>query len=228
MLYLLLAACTGGPGKTVDCIDNGNCADGQACVEGVCADVDCLTSDDCPLENVCNATYECVTGCEDSDDCLAGFFCDAGQCAAEECEVAELDCSIGEVCNNGDCQDYPGQLCNTCSSDWDCGGGLCDVKELTEQTCDPIWGGCPNGQACGGFYTGDSCTTASQCNVSTYGGCDTLSGQCYDYLCYTGGCLPPCSGVGDTSCPAGFECVSDGGFGYVCAGDCWAYDQFKN
>jgi hypothetical protein len=227
VIALLMAACTGGPGSTIECVDNGNCLDGQACIEQICTDVDCLTSDDCSLENVCTEAYTCVPGCEDSDDCLAGFFCDAGQCAAEECEVSELDCAIGEVCNNGDCQDYPGQLCNTCTSDWDCGGGLCGVKDITETTCDPIWGGCNGNQACGGFYTGQTCSNASQCNVSAYGGCDTPTGQCYDYFCYEGACLPACNGANDTtSCPSGFECMSDG-ISWFCSGDCWAYDEYS-
>ena len=221
LIFGLLLACTGGPGKTIECVDNGNCPEGQACVEAACTDVECLTNNDCGLENVCTDDYACESGCEESDDCLAGYFCDDGECEAEECEVTELDCAIGEVCKNGNCKDYPGDLCNSCSSDLECGGGSCQAKEL-QNTCSSQ-NQCSGGSTCTPFLTGTACSNDNQCGG---GGayCDWFYGQCVQSYCATFGCLPPCSGPNDDSCPAGFECV-EAGFGYVCSGDCWTYEN---
>ena len=67
-LVFFVAAC-GTTGKSPECVDHGQCSDGQACIEGACSIADCLGSTECGLGEYCSpAEFTCKTGCMDDSD----------------------------------------------------------------------------------------------------------------------------------------------------------------
>ncbi len=107
MLFGLLAC--GASGSDVpDCIDHGECAEGQACIADVCLDVDCMASSSCDIGQYCNPdSFSCVDGCLEDEDCRAGEVCesDTRTCESYGCRSTELDCPVGTSCNvsTGEC-----------------------------------------------------------------------------------------------------------------------------
>jgi len=142
----------------VACVDNGNCAEGQACVAEVCLDVECLSSSECGLQQYCDTvdSYSCLSGCEMDADCMAGETCNEGTCEVYGCRDTQLDCFIGEVCNSatGICEQDPGAHCAECTTNDACGSdGACFTFEtkaivgycLVECSVDDE---CPRGYNC--------------------------------------------------------------------------------
>ncbi len=105
-----------GCNQAPECIDNGQCGEGQACVDDKCKDVDCLSSADCTLRQFCDTkSWSCRDGCTDNEDCKSGEVClDDRKCHKMKCRNATLDCSVGQECVDGECQDFQGHLCDTC------------------------------------------------------------------------------------------------------------------
>jgi hypothetical protein len=137
-----------------------------ACLDGQCQAVECLGTEDCPLGTWCpveDDNYACIEGCQTSTDCQAGFSCSAeGQCEVYGCRNSNLDCWIGEVCNqdSGECEQGDPLHCSECVQDqwlWDDQGTL--------DTCDDVFqghDGCGGvGSACLSYQTGG----ASHCLV---------------------------------------------------------------
>ncbi len=125
-LLLWMAACGSGLGDSdeVECIDHGECEEGELCLTGSCARVECVSSDVCALESYCSAdTHVCVEGCEVEEDCLGGDTCDsaANQCVTPFCSDTEVDCDVGLLCNTdvGECQSV-GDMCGECRTSTDC------------------------------------------------------------------------------------------------------------
>lgn len=120
-LAVVLGAFTAcGGGSTAECVDNANCAEGEACMsDGQCKEVDCLHSSECTVGQYCSPqTYSCKPGCLENADCLSGYECDTGvrQCEESGCRTAELDCSLGEFCDSptGECYSE-GDWCGVCN-----------------------------------------------------------------------------------------------------------------
>lgn len=134
-LLLLVLGCIGA--KAPECVDNGNCHDGQACVEQTCQDVECLASLDCAFGNYCDveeAAYTCRPGCASDDDCPAGEECnlDDNECEAYGCRDTDLDCGLGQLCDEdeGECYEPEGEWCTVCDDPFTgdpgtCGDGFC-------------------------------------------------------------------------------------------------------
>jgi hypothetical protein len=105
-----------------ECVDDGDC-DGIAVCNAaqVCEAVQCVESIQCPLGTFCQFNT-CFTGCAEPSDCFPGEVCDVArnQCTEAACVDAELDCRLGEECNDGVCAVTPG-LCEPCTGSW--GGG---------------------------------------------------------------------------------------------------------
>lgn len=134
-LVIALAAC--GTHKVGECFDRADCGDRQICdVDSTCKTVECVESADCGPGAYCSES-KCEPGCGTDDDCLAGEKCDEQhQCATYECRSTDLDCSLGEKCTGGACE--PALGCNTCTTDADCGGGICtdwDPGPGTDKYC---------------------------------------------------------------------------------------------
>jgi hypothetical protein len=228
---LLMFACDGGVG-TPECVDNGQCEEGQACVDEVCSAVECLESSDCNISEFCDPrSYECRTGCEADTDCLAGQECNTQthECEDSACRTAELDCSVGQVCDTvtGACTNFGGELCDT----------QCDVGE--------VWDNCPNGSTCQVTGQGDTCSNDNQCGGGGWvcddfivqencsnnsqcpdgSTCDPFWGYCIMGLCHSDHCMSSCNPNNADSCPSGFECYPDGFGGGSCSGDCAYYAE---
>jgi hypothetical protein len=121
-VLLLVLGCTGS--VEGQCLDNGNCSDGQACIEKVCQDVECLAPLDCAFGSYCDVAddhYTCTEGCASDDDCEAGDECDvdSNECKPYGCRSTELDCALGQVCNerSGECTVPNGEWCTPCDDD---------------------------------------------------------------------------------------------------------------
>ncbi len=174
MIILLLLtglACQvggGAPGETElgegQCIDNGDCFEGEGCVDGSCAAADCIESSACALDSYCDAEAKtCLAGCQEDADCGAGTRCEAGTCVERGCRSSELDCQVGEVCNlsNGSCW-TPRASCRSCALDpLSCGGGshclLFEGQEESEASCYDecsTQSDCPAGFSCSAINFG--------------------------------------------------------------------------
>lgn len=127
LTFLMLGAC-GEPAP--ECVDHGNCDEGEVCVNSECRVAECLTSDECGYQHFCDQTrFVCREGCRADTDCLAGQTCDKPNktCMDAACTSTELDCPVGTFCDavTGAC--YEGDLaeCDTCNANnpLDCGNG---------------------------------------------------------------------------------------------------------
>jgi hypothetical protein len=177
-VLLFVLGCVGA--KQPECVDNGNCHDGQACVEQTCQDVECLASIDCAFGNYCDleeSAYECRSGCASNDDCPAGEECnlDDNECEAYGCRNTDLDCGLGQFCDEdeGECYDAEGEFCTSCDDDpTDCGDSTCfsfnpDDRNHDNYCLAPCRVGeddCPRGYDCvdvtemGDYYCFADCT----------------------------------------------------------------------
>src|SRR5687768_13082839 len=123
MIVLLLVLFGCNRVKAPECLDNGNCNDGQACIERECVDVECLASVDCAFGNYCRTeddAYTCRAGCASDDDCRAGESCnvDDNECESYGCRDTDLDCPFGQVCeeDEGECFVPDGEWCTPCDN----------------------------------------------------------------------------------------------------------------
>lgn len=164
-----------GTSSGPECIDNGDCSDGQACLLEVCEDVECLASEDCNIREYCNTeTYVCRAGCEDDGDCIAGESCDTASNTCEEygCRDTQLDCAIGEICREvtGECEFAHAGHCDRCEPDpfaWEMNGtcanrnAVCGTYDGVESFC---FQPCVQGQA-------DACPRGYECvEQASFGG----------------------------------------------------------
>lgn len=123
VFFLWLAAC--GKQPVGECVDRGDCGSLEICEDATCKAVECIADADCGDGRYCSAS-ECLPGCGTNEDCLAGEICDAAhECTTYECRTTALDCELGEKCDAADglCKEVLG--CNSCTTDADCGGGVC-------------------------------------------------------------------------------------------------------
>lgn len=232
MIVLLMSlACTDGGIGEPDCIDNSACEEGEACLAEECVAVECLDSAACGIGQFCDPrNYICIEGCESDGDCLAGQECNKQtlECVDSACRSSELDCQVGQKCDKvtGQCFDFPGSLCDE----------RCDIGDL--------WGSCSGNASCEFFITGETCKNDSQCagaatcddfivqegcsnnsQCPTGSECDTFWGYCTQGYCHEDYCMPVCNPSVADSCPAGFQCLSDGLGGGSCYGECGYYKE---
>ncbi len=161
-VVLFLLACSAGTTEVPECIDHGECAEGQACIADVCLDVDCMASAECDIGQYCNPeTFACIDGCLADDDCKAGETCqtDTRTCEAYGCRSTELDCPAGSNCDEvtGECN--PVDICGSCNVNNvnSCQGGpgnkqyCLPYDDMTEGNCYNECGqggDCPSGFTC--------------------------------------------------------------------------------
>jgi hypothetical protein len=232
MIVLLMSlACTdGGPGDDV-CVDNSACDEGHACVAEECVTGEWLDSAACGRGQFCDPrNYVCRDGCETDGDCLAGQECNTQtlECVDSACRSAELDCQVGQKCDEvtGQCFDFPGSLCDK----------SCDIGAQNDT--------CGNGSSCEFFIDGSTCNTDAQCDGAAK--CDQFivqetcnndddcpTGATRHWLwgygpqgyCHEDSCRPVGNPNVVDSCPAGFQCLSDGQGGNSCYGECGYYKE---
>jgi hypothetical protein len=124
-LLLALLGCGGSGLKDSDeaeCVDHGECATGELCLQGQCTVVDCVSSDACALGSYCDPdAHTCTEGCLGEEDCLGGDTCDvdARTCVVGVCVDTEIDCAVGERCDDGACESV-GKMCTECQRTSDC------------------------------------------------------------------------------------------------------------
>ena len=204
LLPVALGACkkeSAGPAEG-ECAVATDCPDGKQCVDSHCIQVDCTSSAECPFNSYCDTqSYACVDGCRDDGDCLAGYACDetARTCLEETCTETELDCEIGQICNqgSGQCQDDTRDHC-----------GACDILNSNPNQC-------PGGQCY--YFAGDSCQSTADCDEGYV--CESIPG--IGKICHADYCFMSCSPAAEDSCPRGFQCIDGSGMGdFVCFADC--------
>lgn len=171
---VLLAAGCSGTERELTCLDDDECASGEACIDGRCVEVQCRNHDDCPQGSLCRE-HECVLvlECETSSDCDLGFVCIDGFCV-EGC-VRDNQCPAGLHClpDEGD-----HGLCAACADDGHCPGGRCDPVSHTCVACLQS-ADCPEGQMC----RDNACLP----------GCDTDADCPAGLVCRDNQCLRPCA-----------------------------------
>ena len=202
---LLFTACSTAT-RAPQCVDNGQCDEGQACQEGTCIVAECLNSSECALGEFCSPKhFSCKPGCMDNTDCFAGEECDVDSrtCVAYGCRSTELDCAAGEFCDTDPNSNTYGE----CYKD--------NVNHC--KTCDIDRNNCPTGMECFISELGDSCWTDQDCPAGQT--CDLMSD--FNFYCHTDRCLNGCSPNAKNSCPSGFQCIDLSGIGdFYCLADC--------
>ena len=208
------------------CSNSADCEAGTLCLEedGVkeCVEADCITSSECGFQEYCTSDFSCVSGCETDADCMAGEQCDGNNtCQSYGCRSTELDCSIGEICNEptGTCVQDSTPRCTLCSSDdiyytppsdgiclVDSYEGSCTINIFVEAQ------GCLSNEICFPDDVDAFIAASSTFDLTNFPGtCLMMSKSLY------------CTGASD--CPRGFNCIplaySDGTTSDpVCVGDC--------
>ena len=187
--------------KAPECVDNGQCPEGNACVQNACEEVSCLTSAECDINQFCNPFYECEGGCETSDDCTAGETCKDHVCDVYGCRSTNLDCEYGEYCDtsSGECKTSSKPHCESCdaAATSSCGSNAtCYIWEVDDGTC-----------------TGDR-----DCEDGWY--CDNIE-SATSKNCHQDFCVVDCDPDDENACPRGFTCQDATGLGaYGCIADC--------
>lgn len=209
------AECPGGRcrfgGCGPACVDDSECAGGEACVSGACvARAECTQATDCATgftcqqgqcrcssDRACAANQACVQGrCETRAPCTTEANCPAGQ----RCEPTQglchppcrlpTDCAPGVdptlapllfTCREGDCL-------RPCVGDAACGAGfVCEAGACTRAPCTTRTD-CPAGQYCTSATNGRcrelrTCSSAAECGPNS-----------------------DCRPFGTGSCPPGVDC----------------------
>lgn len=237
--FLVLTGCTLGNKDDVsdaECVNSVDCPDGKLCRDGECQVVECLSSSDCDLEYFCADNGQCEDGCASDDDCLAGDSCDVSEqeCEAYECRNTELDCDIGEFCDevSGSCYDDAFDHCESCNAQQAYvtppDGAECIFFEATDACTillevDPFSGMVTNVGETTGCGDGEVCGAEEYVDVDW----NTFM-QIYSGTCYVTNKYKTCSmSSAEDDCPRGFDCWEDI-FGDntgvdICFGDCEFY-----
>lgn len=233
----------------------GHCASGT-CV-GLCEGIDCNDDNEC-TEDLCDPKSGQCTNAFVPDGTQCEFDGFPGVCTSGVCEDAELcrdkDCSDGNACTDDVCDRLTGNCSNpnkvdgaVCQIDeypGRCARGQCvglcqgvdcsDGNECTDDTCNPLTGGCPHlpvkdgttcqvGQdpgrcssgVCVGLCEGVDCDDGNEC---TSDACNPANGKCVytdrpDGAACTGGiCL-------DGVCAIGADLVYPLRMGYIIPAD---------
>jgi len=225
---LFLISCTIGDKSNTEtttvntnyCNNNAECGEGLLCVDNSCLEAECIGSMDCQIEEFCSEFYQCVPGCMQDTDCFSGDICEDNACVTQGCRDTELDCEVGEYCDQSTATCYEDSFNHCASCDvnmWQNGisGGECVVYNYDENKyC--AWDdfslsgtGCDPHETCLPLYLLDP-------QVSSGGFCSTI---------YT---FKTCASSGDV-CPRGFSCrydiYGDGTNTDVCLGDCDYYRE---
>lgn len=244
-LLVLVAACGGGTAQALGAL-------GSDCVlqkDAGCASGLCLVLD--------SSTAYCSQACQGGTDCPTGFLClPGGGGSGSVCQArgaggvcgADADCPAGLKCDAAGGRCYipvTRSACGPCTSDKQCGTGVCHTEGQGDSFCAP---------ACG---AGDSCAAGYACKADASGKhCEPTGGSC------RGGrplCAPcsgdlECGGPGDlcvrnlqsqetfcavhckvsADCPSHFSCLDLSGAGSgpfqcipdssTCSGFCDATD----
>ncbi len=197
ILTLLLAACDGGGGGTVDpcagvtpeCTSDAACNPGASCDEcGRCIGGGCAIDTDCGGGQVCTAgTCTTPTGCTGNDDCGEGEVCEAGACVAGDC--TEVGCPSGLRCRTEDA------LCVECMGNNHCIDGARPWCELDSGTCV----GCRGDGDCDYDPDRTRCTEALTCvQCLSNDDCDFPTPKCREDVGVCGTCST------DADCPGSF------------------------
>ena len=183
------------------CNNNAECGEGLLCVDNSCLEAQCITSMDCQIEEFCSEYYQCVPGCMQDTDCFSGEICQENACVTQGCRDTELDCEVGEFCDQSTATCYEDSFdhCASCDVDmWQNGisGGHCVLYNYDQNKyCD--WNdftlsgtGCDAHETCLPLYLFD----APDALFPTQGGfCSSI----YSFK--------TCATSGDV-CPRGFSC----------------------
>jgi hypothetical protein len=197
ILLIIGLSCSGGTTEAGPCGSSADCGDGEACNQGECVDAACLSSADCDINQFCNPAYKCQEGCEQDSDCVAGEVCGAEthECESYGCRDTNLDCELGEYCDQttGNC--YP-------SNEGHCDS--CDIWDTN--SCGPD-GSCY-------YFGGETCFSDSDCPSGQF--CDPMG-----FFCHVDFCFLDCNPNAEDACPRGYSCLDATGMGdNICFADC--------
>jgi hypothetical protein len=228
-----------------------SCNDGLSCTTDTCVEPGtCMNVSTCAGGAACMASG-CATGCAESPcrllspqcGCAAGQACypsgatrvctTSGSGTSGSLCTTNSDCAATYACLNVSTGTTAVNLCtHMCSSDAECGGGLC-IYQLDDGTgtavpgltlcshpCNAATGlGCPSGTVCTLFSeSGGAMRTFTDCTAPTTGtgedmGCDTTAPTCSPnrYCIDTGDGLGPachhwCNFSTGAGCSAGHTC----------------------
>jgi MYXO-CTERM domain-containing protein len=223
------------------------CSSPDDCSAGLCLSgfvdggsycgVNCTTDADCGAGNTCYAVTggpsQCAptdgdcsggsSGCTTDSECPSGYHCEAPTCVRNEpvpdCTV-DTDCGTGRHCEGGTCIDNPPTargFGEPCTSDTQCGSGLC-LGGICTQSCDPSrpFGSCPGGYYCDDVSCGEGRCRAGNPGVGEQFALCGSDAECQSGFCDlsrgAGVCLNPCNpSEAFTTCQLGETCQPIGG-----------------
>jgi len=183
--------CVEGP--DIECIEDGDCDEGEICLFNICTKIECEVDKDCDEGEICIGRI-CIEGpeveCIDDKDCWMGEICVDGECVEPPRCVNDEGCEEGEVCIDQICVEQ-----TVCEDIKDCG-----VREIcVEDVCVRVE--CVNNNDCdiGKICADNLCVEELECTVNE----DCDAGE----ECVGGECIE-CS-TGD-DCEVGEVCVGGG------------------
>ena len=223
---------TAGLNGCVECVDPGQCDDGNECTSdscggNACGNVSVAEGTPC-MTGVCDgaAMNPACVECVDDGDCLgADAHCDTDTNTCEQC-VNDADCNDSnvcttDVCNANTCSNTNNvAACNdgdACTENDTCGGGSCagtaldcdDSNVCTDDSCNA--GACVNSNNTESCDDGDLCTTSDVC---AGGACGGAAVDCGDGLACTADACDDGDGSCDTTvtvgCAIDNACWTDG------------------
>ena len=200
--------CDGGICCAGVCIDpetnNDNCgACGAVCVApDTCIDGECDCITDCSGGKICGpdgCNGQCPAGCGPNQSCTNG----GTQCVCDFASCEDACCAEGEICCNGECQEF------------DC----CD----SQQCANPAFPICGDTHSCRVCTDGDECVAVGKGNLCCNGQC--ASGDCcIEEDCAPLACTTQVECFGNTCLytpePNGTVCSDDQDPGICCSGTC--------
>ena len=206
---LFFAACTLNETEEPTITINGNnycaqsvdCGNGLLCVNNQCMEPECASSSDCQIEEYCSDLFQCVSGCTLNSDCFAGDLCIEQQCTPRGCRDAELDCKVGEYCddNSRTCYEDSFDHCGQCSfSQWENGidGGECVAYRFDE------FSSCNWDEA---NQRGTGCLSLESCFPRyLFDPYESEGGVCASVFKFK-----TCNPNDEQPCPRGFSCYED-------------------
>lgn len=188
--------------------------------------------------------FRCLQACDGDGCCPTGTYCKGAagtgksskvcwplqeKCGSVTCQ-SKQDCGPGEACENGKCGPLrparSKELCQACTSNSQCGKGVCFGEKGTASCTQPCGEGdfCPEGFVCGRTYasfTRQCLPEKGSCRLPCGNGSSCPSGMaCTAGFCVTNGGdgeLRPCAAG---SCKPGLQCVKTAFAGERCMKAC--------
>jgi plastocyanin len=192
-------------GDCVECVDTGDCVDGETCSQEQCVPASCINQ----IVDIGETDVDCgglvCPKCDTNQNCLVDGDCQSNvcellNCAAPSCIDNTMNGNETDVDCGGGCVPCGPGL--DCSIDADCVGGDCTGGSCVPNCADEVANNAETDVDCGGA-TCPACPDDDSCAIDA----DCVSEICEDAVCGLNGCDP------DTAVPLAASVLFGDGVG---------------